>query len=149
MNEKIPSQDDRIMAALAHGSAIIFGMGIIAAVVLWATQKDRSRYVAFQALQALVYQVAGVLVQIIGWCCWTALYFLSFIPFFAAAESSGEPPLFFLVAMALMVVPFALMGLWIIGGLWGAVRTLQGRDFRYLVLGPQLERWLSSDSQQT
>jgi uncharacterized Tic20 family protein len=149
MNEETPTQDDRIMAALAHGSAIIFGMGIIAAVVLWATQKDRSRYVAFQALQALVYQVAGVIVQIISWCCWTALYFLSFIPLLAAAESSSEPPLFFLVSMALMVVPFALMGLWIIGGLWGAVRTLQGRDFRYLVIGSQLERWLSTDSHQT
>jgi hypothetical protein len=31
------------------------------------------------------------------------------------------------------------MGLWIIGGLWGAVRTLQGREFRYLVIGKQLE----------
>lgn len=149
MNQEIPTQDDRIMAALAHGSAIIFGMGIIAAVVLWATQKEKSRYVAFQALQALVYQIAGVIVQIAGWCCWTALYFLSFIPLVAAAESSSEPPLFFWVSMALMVVPFALMGLWIIGGLWGAVRTLQGRDFRYLVIGPQLERWLSTGSHQT
>jgi uncharacterized Tic20 family protein len=149
MNQETPTQDDRIMAALAHGSVVIFGMGIIAAVVLWATQKEKSRYVAFQALQALVYQIAGVVVQIIGWCCWTALYFLSFIPLLAAAETSSDPPLYFLVSMALMVVPFALMGLWIIGGLWGAARTLQGRHFRYLVIGSQLERWLSADSHQT
>jgi uncharacterized Tic20 family protein len=144
MSENV-EQDERIMAAMAHGSAILFGMGIIAAVLLWATQKDRSRYVAFQALQALVWQIAGILVQTVSWCCWTALYLFSFIPLLAA-DSSSEPPLLFLVAMALMVVPLALMGLWVVGGLWGAVRALQGRDFRYLVLGPQLERWLSTNN---
>jgi uncharacterized Tic20 family protein len=145
MDQKKPDQDERIMGAMAHSSAIIFGMGIIAAVVLWATQKDKSKYVAFQALQALVYQIAGVVVQIISWCCWTALYVVSMIPLFAA-ESSSEPPVFFLVSMALMVVPLALMGLWILGGLWGGVRALQGRDFRYPVIGSQLERWLSTNS---
>ena len=143
MNETSPSQDDRIMAALAHGSALVLGMGIIAGVVIWATQKDRSRYAAFQALQSVVYQLVGVFVQIVAWCCWTALYFLSFIPMLAA-DASAEPPAVFWIAMALMVVPFALLGLWILGGLWGAVRTLQGRDFRYLVIGDQLERWLTS-----
>ena len=145
MNGTVPDQDERIMSALAHGSIILFGMGIIAAVVIWATQKDRSRYVAFQALQALVYQIAGFALYSAGMCCWLALYFLSFIPLVAAAEQgASDPPLFFLGSMALMVVPFALMGLWILGGLRGAVRTLQGRAFRYLVLGDQLERWLAT-----
>lgn len=146
MNETQPNQDERIMSALAHGSIILFGMGIIAAVVIWVTQKDRSRYVSFQALQALVYQIVGFALYFAGFCCWLAIYFISFIPLMAAAEQgASDPPLFFLGAMALMVVPFALMGLWILGGLWGAVRTLQGRDFRYLALGHQLERWLTTN----
>jgi uncharacterized Tic20 family protein len=133
------------MAALAHGSAILFGMGIIAAVVVWASQKEKSRYVAFQALQALVYQFAGLVVVMLGWCCWLALYFLSFIPLIAAAEQgASDPPLFFIFSMLLMFVPLAIMGLWILGGLWGAVRTLQGQDFKYLAIGQQLERWLAS-----
>ncbi len=144
MNDRIPNQDERVMAALAHGSAILPGMGVVAAVIIWVTQKDTSRYVGFQALQALVYQMAGVLVQIVAWCCWTALYFLSFIPLIAAAEASAEPPAIFWISLALMVVPLVLMGLWIVGGLWGAVRALQGREFRYLVIGSQLERWLAS-----
>jgi uncharacterized Tic20 family protein len=134
------------MAALAHGSALLFGMGIIAAVVIWVTQKDSSRYVAFQALQALVYQLAGILVQMIAWCCWTALYFASFIPLIAVAEAGGEPPFIFFASMMLMFVPLGLMGLWILGGLWGAVRALQGRDFRYLLIGDQLERWLTQQN---
>ena len=72
------------------------------------------------------------------------LYFGSLIPLMAAAETSSEPPAFFFISLALMVVPFAFMGLWIIGGLWGGARALQGRDFRYLVLGDRLERWLAA-----
>ena len=145
MSDTEPNREDRTMAALAHGSVALFGMGVIAAVAIWISQKEKSPYVAFQALQATVYQAVGVLVSMVSWCCWTGLYFLSFIPFMTAADLSGDPPAIFFLSMALMVVPLALMGLWILGGLWGAVRTLQGRDFRYLVIGPALERWLESD----
>ena len=144
MNQLNPSREDRTMAALAHGSGLLPGMGVVAAVVIWATQKGTSRYVNFQALQAIVYQMAGLLVQIVGWCCWTALYLVSFIPMIAAAEAWAEPPAIFWISMLLMVVPFALMGLWIVGSLWGAIRTLQGRDFRYLWVGTRLERWLTT-----
>jgi uncharacterized Tic20 family protein len=145
MNEPQPNQEERIVSALTHSSIILFGMGAIVAVVVWATQKERSRYVAFQALQSLVYQMAGFLAFGVSMCCWLALYFASFIPLMAAAEQgSNDPPLFFIGAMALMLVPFAVMGLWILGGLWAAVRTLQGRDFSYLVIGNQLKRWLAA-----
>ena len=38
------SSDDRIMAALAHF------LGLFGALIIWATQKDKSRFVKFQAL---------------------------------------------------------------------------------------------------
>lgn len=145
MGNTKPTQDERIMAALAHGSVVVFGMGIIAAVVVWATQKDDSRYVAFQALQAAVYQILGFAVFMVGMCCWMALYFVSFIPLMVAVEQgSSEPPVLFILSLFLMLVPFAFMGLWILGGIWGAVRTLQGREFSYLLLGDWLQRRLSS-----
>lgn len=139
MSDTKPSQDERIMAALAHACAILFGMGIVGAIVIWATQKDRSRYVAFQALQAIVYQIAGLVVTMASWCCWTALYFASFIPLMSAAEAGAEPPFFFWFSMLLMFVPLAIMGLWILGGLWGALRCLRGHDFTYIVVGNWLE----------
>jgi uncharacterized Tic20 family protein len=120
-------------------------MGIIAAVVVWATQKDDSRYVAFQALQAAAYQILGFAAFMVGMCCWMTLYFFSFIPLMVAVEQgSNEPPALFILSLVLMVVPFAFMGLWILGGVWGAVRTLQGREFSYLLVGDWLQRRLAS-----
>jgi hypothetical protein len=99
--------------------------------------------VAFQALQAVAYHIAGFAIFIVGMGCWLALYFISFIPLMTTPEESAGGALWiFLVATFLMLVPFAQMGLWILGGAWGAVRTLQGKDFHYVVIGRYLERWL-------
>jgi uncharacterized Tic20 family protein len=142
MSSSVVTQEEKVMSAIAHGSVILFGTGLIAAIVVWITQKDKSRYVAFQALQAVIYQAAGLLVFGLAMCCWLGLYFLSFIPLMVAADQgSSDPPAFFIFSMLLMVVPFAVMGLWVLGGIWGAIRALQGRDFGYLVIGDQLERW--------
>jgi uncharacterized Tic20 family protein len=146
-NETQPSADERVTAALAHGMVIAYGLGAVGAVVIWLLQKEKSRYVAFQALQAAVYQLVGLLVYIIGWSCWGCLYGLSFIPMIANAEKykDAPPPAFFFIALGLMVVPLGLMGLWILYGLWGALRAFQGRDFRYMVLGRMLERYLAEE----
>ncbi|MFB0534926.1 MAG: DUF4870 domain-containing protein [Anaerolineae bacterium] len=145
-NETKPSADERVTAAIAHGVVIAYGVGAVGAAVMWLLQKEKSRYVAFQALQAAVYQLVGLLVYIIGWSCWGCLYGLSFIPMIASAERYKDaPPIFFLVSLGLMVVPLGLMGLWVLYGLWGALRAFQGRDFRYIVLGRMLERYLGQE----
>jgi len=144
-----PSADERVMAAIAHGLVIVvYGLGAVGAVVMWLLQKEKSRYVAFQALQAAVYQLVGLLVQLIGWGCWGCLYGLSFIPMIANAQKYKDaPPPVFLISLGLMVLPLGLMGLWILYGLWGARRAFQGRDFRYMVLGRMLERYLGQEGE--
>src|SRR4030042_1301430 len=58
--------DERNLAALAHATILlnfIFpGMGLVAAAVIWLTQRERSSYVGNQALQATVFQVVLVFV---------------------------------------------------------------------------------------
>ena len=140
------NRDERTMAGLAHASVVIFGMGIIASVILWASEKDRSRYVAYQALQATVYHIVGFCIFMAGMMCWLLLYFASFIPLMVSAtQGSEELPLAFILSMLLMVVPLIFMGLWMIGGLWGAVRAFQGHDFRYVAIGEWVERWMAAD----
>ena len=65
-NKNTYTQDERLMATLAHGSIVTGQIGIIAAVAIYLTQKDKSRYIAKQAAQAALYQLVGLLGIIIG-----------------------------------------------------------------------------------
>lgn len=141
------SQDEKILAGLAHGS-ILLGVitsgigGILAALIIWLTQKDKSPYAAFQALQALVYQVATLLLTFLACCCWFFLWMVMSLPPLASNPDAYQytPPVGLWIGLFLMVIPLAIWGLTILYGLWGAVRCLGGHDFQYLIVG----KWLAS-----
>ena len=151
--ERTVSQDDQVMAALAHGAAILPFWGLVGAIVIWATQKDKSPFVRFQALQALVYQVLPIFGGVLFFVC----YFCSFggffltIPLAALADQGGgggevAAIIAAVVTTGLPFVIFAVAALvwlaWLIYAIVGAVRVFQGHDFRYAVVGPWLERTL-------
>jgi uncharacterized Tic20 family protein len=146
MTEEITvSQDERMMAAVAHGS-ILLGLptngigGIAAALVIWLTQRDRSPYVAFQALQALAYQIVVLVATMVLFGCWVLFWFLMMIPSAAMGSPHAGPPLGFWIGSGFLVCPLALAGILILYGLWAAVRAFGGHDFRYLVIGDWLGR---------
>ena len=85
------SQDERVMAAIAHASAILPMWGIIAAIVIWATQKNKSRFVHFQALQAAVYQVAVILGSFLLGACYMCSIFAFPIAGMLAESGAGCP----------------------------------------------------------
>jgi uncharacterized Tic20 family protein len=137
-----PSQDERIMAALSNVMVLIFMIGLVVPIVIWITQKDKSRYVAFQALQATVYQIALVLLYFLSFGCYFASFFgvFSGTAVLSAANSNFTPE-------ALLFVPFLVLGsmmclgiLGILYGLYAAIMTFQGKDFHYIVIGKLLER---------
>src|SRR3990170_6392259 len=134
----LPSQDERIMAALAHAGIILPFTGILAPIVIWVTQKDKSRYVAFQAIQALSYHLILFLGGILGFACYFASFFLMFGGIFYTSSSQNVPPLLGMFGL----LPFAVMGfilcggfVYILYGLIAAILTLSGKDFRYFLLG--------------
>lgn len=140
-----PAQDERIMAALAHVSILIPLMGVILPAVIWITQKDKSRYVAFQALQALALQFVALL----GWFAGMACYMASFLGIFISLPFSGSSSGGIAPTEFMFTLPFAILGLMLLAGaalmvygLAAALMTLQGRDFRYAVVGSQVERFL-------
>lgn len=142
-NQAMPSQEDKIMAALAHICVILPLWGLVGAIVIWATQKEKSRFVAFQALQATAYQLSLVLLYLVGMVCYMVSFFgfMFTIPFMEET-GAGPPPGFFL--------PFCVLGcLMLLGlaylayGFWAAVATLRGQDFRYVILGQWLEDFMS------
>jgi uncharacterized Tic20 family protein len=156
------TQDDKVVAALAHA------LGPLIAIIVWATQKDKSPFVAFQSLQALVYQLTGFVGMLVGMGCYMCSFLgvfggvFAFIPLgaigAAATEGSeaaeGFAALIGLLISALtMVLPFAIFGLiflaaiaFLLYGLWAALSVFQGNDFRYVVIGRWLERYLARDT---
>ncbi len=147
MNEQIIiKQDERALAGLAHGS-ILLGLftngigGIVAALVIWLVQKEKSAYVAAQALQALVYQAVTFIITMLAWCCWGGLWMALLLPPVLAnpAAYDTSPPPGLWAGLAVMIVPLGIWGLIILYGLWGAARCLGGHDFEYAIIGKWLE----------
>jgi len=139
MNQENKSTENRLLAALAHGSVVAQGIGILVGVLVYITQRDTSRYAAFQGLQAAVFQLVNLIIVIGMWVVWGVLYGLSIIQLIRLGENA-EPPAFFWIALISMVIPIIYMVLISLYGLWGAVRTWQGKDFRYLIIGRWLEK---------
>jgi len=157
------TQDDKVVAALAHA------LGPLIAIIVWATRKDKSPFVAFQSLQALVYQLTGSLAHSWGWACYACSFLGVFGGMFAAipltaagaAATEGDEAaqgfvalIGFLISMLTMIVPFAIIGLLVLAalafllyGLWAALSVFQGKDFQYVVIGRWLERYLAQDSE--
>ncbi len=143
----VASQDERVLAGLAHGS-ILLGVltngvgGIAAALVIWLSQKEKSVFVSTQALQALVYQVVTTVIGLLVWCFWGLLLLALVLPPVISDPDAYEsaPPDSLWVGLALMVVPLGIWGLTVLYGLYGAVSSLGGRDFKYVIIGD----WLKS-----
>lgn len=63
MQNEVTTSDERMMAMLSHLS-ILLG-GIILPIILWATQKDKSKFVKYHALQAIFFHIAYVAILVI------------------------------------------------------------------------------------
>jgi uncharacterized protein len=74
------TQDEKTMSVLAHLSIflnLVTGfLGPVAALIIWLVYRDRSRIVAFQALQSMWYQVAWLVILVAGWTVTTLLMFV-------------------------------------------------------------------------
>lgn len=152
--------DEWTAAALAHASillTVVLGpaggagalIGPLIPLVIALGYRQRSRYVAFHALQSFIYQVVGVLIGVPVYTAVTGLltagtviaYVITVIGFLA------------LVLPGLLLVPIALLLTlvtvsWVTGvplawlgyGLFAAYQTYQGADFRYPLIGDWLAK---------
>jgi uncharacterized protein len=142
--------DERVMAGLAHISALMPLMGTLAPIIIWVTQKDKSRYVAFQALQALAYQLCMVAAWFVGMGCYMLSFFTTIVTI-PLASSSGSEHSASPLAILPILIPFLVFGmiflggfLFILYGVIGAVMAFRGKPFRYILIGKQIERFMLS-----
>jgi len=128
----LSSSEEYTWAMIAHLSVLanlVTGfLGPLIALVIYMVFQNRSRYVAYQSMQAFVFQliwwigggvlaalawtISGLLAVIVVGCC--------LMPF----------------ALLISLIPLASL----IYGVYGAIQTSQGQDFRYWLIGD----WLRS-----
>jgi len=120
-------EEERTWAMLAHWSILInlitgFG-GPVVALVIYLVYKDRSRYVAYQAVQAFLFQIivwvgAGIVIAA-TWILITVLMFVLVV--------------FCLVPVGIVLSFIPLVAL--VYGVIGGVECNRGQDFRYWLIG--------------
>ncbi len=121
------SAEERTWAMLAHLSVLlnlVTGfLGGIAAIIIYFIYKDRSRFVAYHAMQSFIFQaitwlgaglVSGILISIGAGLGFLIIPLLCLIPGF----------------LILLLIPISL-----IYGVIGGVKVTNGEDFRYWQIG--------------
>lgn len=142
--------EGRLLAAISHAAVLTGALAPVVGVLIYVTQKEKSTYAAAQGLQAAIYQLFGLAVIILAWSCWTCFYILTFVPLIQNPDQYGNTlPAITWVGIASMICPFIVMGLWVLYGLFGAIRAWSGADFRYLFVGRLVDNYLSGDKEAT
>ena len=137
--------EDRLVGALCHLGAFVPFFGILAALIIWLTQKTRSPLLRFQALQALLFQgVAFVLYYLVSFGL-AGAYFVFFLPLIALSETGWGDRVPFLLApflllfFGMILLVLAVTFLYYLLAAMAAFRTLRGKNYRYPLIGKLTE----------
>jgi len=103
-------------------------LGLVPAAVIYFAYKDRSRYVAYQSLQAIVFQ----LVFFFGAALLAGIVALISAPLVLVCVGLFG----ILLAILLALVPIGAL----VYGIVAAVDTYHGRDFQYWLIGQWLRK---------
>lgn len=137
MKEKIKS-DEKLMSILSHLAILIPNIGILAPIVIWLTQKEKSKFVRYHAVQAIFFQLLFFILLMLSLFIGIILMAISLI--FANVSSGGEPGTFFWVSMGIMNLYFPLWFFFSIYAIIAAVKSYRGKIFRYLIIGKIVEK---------
>jgi len=146
------TQEDKLFAAIAHAMILFPILGLPVPIVIWASKRGKSEFVEYQSLQALVYQICIMILWLLfGACNTISFFFFPLTMVFGAAGIDAQNPNPSPFLMLLMFIPFLAMGIMMLGwllvtlyGLAGAFITLQGRNFRYIIIGKRVENFIDT-----
>ncbi len=139
------TSDERLSAALAHASVFLFGWGIFIPLVVWLVHRQKSNFVSFHALQALIFQLLQTLYWLVVMIIFVVVIFAAnFLGTAIAINSPSDlnPAFMFFSQFCGFGFLIAAMGLYILVGLIASGMTLARRDFRYPLVGRWLENYL-------
>ncbi len=137
------SSDDRLMAALAHF------FGLFGGLLIWATQKDRSRFVRFQALQSLAFGGVLAVVMMLVMLCLVAFMVVGIVVMVLAASQPGAGPgslsRFEMLALLSPLGFFCIMPVSFASALVqmiAAISVVTGHNWRYPLIAPRVEAFM-------
>lgn len=140
-------QEARLMAALSHGMILFPVFGIMGTILIWAAQRDRSKFVSFQSLQAIVYQFVFWFLTSTFVGCFTCSFFAFPLLTTGLAFSLSDPvdaapylPFMGIFPMILMGFMIIILSLLTVYGVYGAIRAYQGEAFKYVWVGNLVEK---------
>jgi uncharacterized Tic20 family protein len=141
----LPTHEERTWAALAHASILFFGFGSIAALLIWMVQRKKSTYVAFHALQALLYQTLEMVIFLFfGLVAGILSFGLTILVAVLNRPNLGENS--FLLIFAAEFIPLLIFlffaGVYVASAAVMAVLCLTGGSPRYPWIGSWLAKYL-------
>lgn len=134
--QPVSPSEERTWSMLSHLSVLanLFTgfLGPVAALIIYLVYKDRSRLIAYHALQSMVFQIiwwlgGGILATIL-WIIAGAL----------TAICIGI--VLYPLAIAASLLPIGAL----VYGIIGAIQTSQGQDFKYWLIGDWVRSTLNS-----
>jgi len=150
------TREEMTWAALAHASILVtlllgIASGGIAAIlgpiipaIIWYVYRDKSEYVAGQAWQATIYQLAGI----------AALLVLAIVGAILIAVGWAVSAVLVIVLVGLILLPIMLIVtlLWVVAivvlpvaqvvyGCYAALEAYNGRPFRYWAIADLIDRY--------
>jgi uncharacterized Tic20 family protein len=142
-----PTSDESLLAAISH----FFGW--LVALIVWATQKDKSPFVRFQAIQALAFDlIINVAVFILVGCMMIVVFLVLGLGIgdIVVFGNQGNPTsesvrtvvaLMTSVPLLIPCIFTPIAGFIFIARIIATIQTFQGKDFRYPWLGALVERY--------
>ncbi|HEY7506803.1 MAG TPA: DUF4870 domain-containing protein [Nitrososphaera sp.] len=135
-----PTTEERIWAMISHLSALAFGLGIVIPILGWSEQRQKSKYVSFQCLQALGYQSLGYTIWLLIYIVLVIL--LAIIFMFVAVNAENNSSVVVAGTAVFMLAIFGFLGLYLLLPVIAAIACGFGRNFYYPILGTRLAKYV-------
>jgi len=132
MKEK-PATDEKLMSLLSHISILIPNIGIMAPIIIWITQKDKSQLIRFNALQAIFFQIVFFILVILSIFIGMILMIIA-LPALTSSPNDAPGTLFW-VSMGIMNLYFPFWLFFSIYGIIASVKSFKGGEFKYPIIG--------------
>lgn len=139
-----PTWSERIVAAVAHLLTLLSIPGILLASVIWFTQRRRSRYIAMQARQAVLWQTLGHIIVFV------AIVLLLVTAVFALGDSNASGLVGQIAGgsavgsvIGLFLIPVGVTVFFFVSSLIGTIAALLGKRYTYPWVGRMAHRSVS------